>query len=176
MEKIIFDATNNPITGDALMRFNNEISNGNIGKYDIRLSEHFMLSEFVKTRFYQRYNYITHIAVANNLQLGVRHILEPLRKYVAKPIIISSGFRTLITNAAVGGKPKSQHTKGCAADIKFNPELSPADYILMRDYIRNSLPFDQLLTSDKGHWLHVSWTKEPYCAGGRHQAIYGYYD
>ena len=57
MEKIIFDATNNPITGDALMRFN-KISNGNIGQYDIRLSEHFLLSEFVKTRFYQRYNYI----------------------------------------------------------------------------------------------------------------------
>lgn len=175
MKKTIFDGINNIVTGQTLLRFNDAISNGN-NSFDIQLSKHFMLSEFVKTKYYQRYNYITHLAYFNNVKSGVDNILEPLRQYMGKPIVISSGFRSLITNAAVGGKPKSQHTKGCAADIRFNMTYSPSDFVLMRDYIISNLPFDQLLTSEKGHWLHVSWTNEPYCANGRHQTIIGYYD
>lgn len=36
-----------------------------------------------------------------------------------KPLTISSGYRSAAHNAAVGGKPKSQHLYGNAADIKI---------------------------------------------------------
>lgn len=176
MTKEIFDATKLPITADELMKFNNHISEGFFERYDIKLSEHFTLYEFVRTRHYQRYNYLPRLQTFHNIKKGVDYILEPLRQFIHKPIIITSGYRTLITNAAVGGKPSSQHTKGCAADIRLSPYSSAEDFRLMRRHIQDVLPFDQLLTSERGFWLHVSWTYKDYCAEGRHQAIIGYYD
>ena len=176
MAKEIYDAIRFPVTGEELMKFNTYVNTGNFDVFDIKLSEHFMLSEFVKTKYYQKYNYFPRLQVFHNIKKGVDFVLEPLRQFMRKPIIITSGYRTLVTNAAVGGKPSSQHTKGCAADIRLTPYASAGDFRLMREHIQKSLPFDQMLTSEKGCWLHVSWTYNDYCAEGRRQMIIGYYD
>lgn len=44
--------------------------------------------------------------------------LEELRELVARPIVIVSGYRCPVHNAAVGGAPHSQHMLGTAADIR----------------------------------------------------------
>ncbi len=44
--------------------------------------------------------------------------LEAFRAAVGKPVIINSGYRCPIHNAAVGGAPNSQHMLGEAADIR----------------------------------------------------------
>ena len=51
-----------------------------------------------------------------NLTLLCTKVLDPLRK-ANGPIIISSGFRSVALNKAVGGVATSQHCKGQAADI-----------------------------------------------------------
>lgn len=44
-------------------------------------------------------------------------ILEKIRKYFGKPVIVNSGIRCATHNANVGGATASQHLKGTAADI-----------------------------------------------------------
>lgn len=44
-------------------------------------------------------------------------ILEKIRKYFGKPVIVNSGVRCATHNANVGGASASQHLKGTAADI-----------------------------------------------------------
>lgn len=44
-------------------------------------------------------------------------VLEKIRKYFGKPVIINSGIRCATHNANVGGANASQHMKGTAADI-----------------------------------------------------------
>lgn len=54
-------------------------------------------------------------AVINLAKLAQR--LQVLRDFFGLPITITSGFRSQEHNAAVGGKPESQHLLGNAADI-----------------------------------------------------------
>lgn len=51
------------------------------------------------------------------IQWGLVSKLDELRAEWGKPMRITSGFRTLAHNAAVGGKPNSAHLRGLAADI-----------------------------------------------------------
>jgi uncharacterized protein YcbK (DUF882 family) len=45
------------------------------------------------------------------------HVLEHIRAITGEPLPIVSGYRCPAHNAAVGGKPRSQHLLGTAADI-----------------------------------------------------------
>ena len=45
------------------------------------------------------------------------NVLEKIRKYFGKPVIVNSGIRCATHNANVGGANASQHMKGTAADI-----------------------------------------------------------
>lgn len=51
------------------------------------------------------------------IDLDLVAILQAMRDQLGTPITITSGYRTLSHNAAVGGAPNSFHTKGQAADI-----------------------------------------------------------
>lgn len=44
-------------------------------------------------------------------------ILEKIRKYFGKPVVVNSGIRCVTHNANVGGANASHHMKGTAADI-----------------------------------------------------------
>lgn len=84
-------------------------------------------------------------------------ILQPLRDFYGKPIIVSSGFRSKTLNRAIGGSSSSQHLKGEAADIVF-PNLSVAiDWMY---FICHNCSFDQMLLERNrrsgAEWLHVS--------------------
>lgn len=51
-------------------------------------------------------------------------VLEKIRKYFGKPVIVNSGIRCATHNANVGGANASQHMKGTAADIVVK-DISP---------------------------------------------------
>lgn len=94
---------------------------------------------------------------AENLRQLCRHVLEPLRQRFGV-IRITSGFRCEQLNKAVHGAPNSQHLRGEAADIHLsNTEVGEK----MFNYIKNNIPFDQLLFEHPMHngcfWLHVSY-------------------
>lgn len=100
-----------------------------------------------------------------------QYVLQPLREWWGKPIVITSGYRSPELNKAVGGVQNSQHMKGQAVDLFLDGDLKRGDCWI--DYIRNHLPFDQLIYEHnaKGtYWVHVSF--DPYGCN-RKQVILG---
>jgi hypothetical protein len=94
-----------------------------------------------------------------NLVYLAAFVLEPLRVAMGRPINISSGFRCEQLNKAVGGVYNSQHLKGQAADINIDGDMAFGRKVF--DYIKNHLPFDQLIWEHNpktgSYWVHVSF-------------------
>jgi hypothetical protein len=131
---------------------------------DIRLSPHFMLTEFLNLGKHP--DNLPTPQVVFNLKYGCQYLLEPARRVVG-PIIVNSGFRNPRVNALVGGVKNSQHILGQAADIR---PKDPAQFQRLVDILRACPYTDQLLTGPG--WLHISW--EPF-AEPRHDVRIGYY-
>jgi putative chitinase len=131
---------------------------------NIRLSQHFQLSEFLNLEKYP--DNLPTVQVLFNLKYGCQYLLEPARREVG-PIIINSGFRNPRVNALVGGVKNSQHLWGQAADIRAKDQQQ---FQRLVDFLRESPYTDQLLTGNG--WLHISWT--PF-ASPRQLVRVGYY-
>lgn len=132
---------------------------------NIKLSEHFMLSEFCNWQKYpQNIPTIQQIA---NMAYGCRQLLEPAREAIGCPIIVNSGFRNEAVNRRVGGVRNSQHLQGCAADIR---PRDPQQFQRLVSFLKACEYTDQLLTGNG--WLHISWAplRPP-----RHYIKIGYY-
>lgn len=82
--------------------------------------------------------------------------LDSVRENYGAPIRVSSGYRSPALNAAVGGKPTSQHLKGQAADLVTD------DLTKLGNVIRRVGGFDQLIYEHVGgaRWIHVSIAPE----------------
>jgi hypothetical protein len=89
-----------------------------------------------------------------NLMSLVRHVLDPLRAHLGKPVEVTSGYRNTEVNAAVGGSETSAHLVGLAADIKVKGMTS---FQLAEMILSLGLVFDQLIhyDSERGGQLHV---------------------
>lgn len=92
-----------------------------------------------------------------NLTALVDNVLDPLRTWYGKPIIVNSGFRCPALNSAVKGAATSQHMTGRAADIDAGDRQQNK---LLFDYIQKNLPFDQLIDESNFAWVHVSYCDE----------------
>ena len=131
---------------------------------NIKLSEHFMLSEFLNPKKYP--DNIPTVQQITNMMYGCRNLLEPARQVVG-PIIINSGFRNPDVNRRVGGVKNSQHLQGQAADIR---PKDPAQFHRLVEFLKAHKLTDQLLTGNG--WLHISW--KPFAAP-RHYVRIDYY-
>lgn len=96
--------------------------------------------------------------LGGNLQLLALNVLEPmLKKY--PDMQVTSAFRTAT-------KGKSQHELGMAGDMQFHhANIDSEQYFKIAQYIRDFLPYDQLLleyksTGTKLPWVHVSFNGE----------------
>lgn len=118
------------------------------------LSEHFSLSEFTTSQEAARSGLRNEPGAEQigNMRALCEEILEPLRRRVNRPIIISSGYRSHAINARIGGSQASQHMRGEAADILVAGMLPTDVVVLIRALV---LPFDQLI-DEFGRWVHVS--------------------
>lgn len=132
-----------------------------INPADPQLSKHFKLSEFTRSATAMRLGIDNtpdpdSIEALQNLCI---HVLEPLRERFGV-IRITSGYRCLKLNMAVGGSRTSQHLFGEAADIHIgNREVGMKFY----NFVRENLDFDQMLLEMKGsmvHCLHISYSTE----------------
>jgi len=94
-----------------------------------------------------------------NIKLLCEKVLEPIRVHFARPIILSSGYRSSALNKAVGGSSTSQHCSGEAADIDMDGTNVTNAQIF--NYIKDNLEFDQLIwefgTTTNPDWVHVSY-------------------
>lgn len=86
-----------------------------------------------------------------NLKHLAVNILEPLKKQYPG-IVINSAFRGA---PSIPGRT-SQHEKGEAVDIQI-PGLQPKQYLVIANWVRVNLPFDQMIFEHGNSiWLHIS--------------------
>jgi hypothetical protein len=92
-------------------------------------------------------------AVANLPRLAA--FLEEVKTVLGgKPIMINSGFRSEAVNNAVGSSNRSDHRRGCAADIRV-PGMTPDEVV--KAIIASSLPYQQVIR-EFDRWTHVAIT------------------
>ncbi|HWB64784.1 MAG TPA: D-Ala-D-Ala carboxypeptidase family metallohydrolase [Chitinophagales bacterium] len=127
------------------------------------LSPHFSLEEMLMSQTATRMGFTEQFNppqdVIDNLTTLCNKVLEPLRAAISKkmgkdtPVIVTSGYRCLRTNRAIGGADNSQHTRGQAADTHV-PGMSIEDWY---QFIRSSgIAYDQLI-QEFGQWAHISY-------------------
>lgn len=92
--------------------------------------------------------------IMNNLTKLIEAVLDPLREWYGKPIIVNSGYRCEALNKAIGGAKSSQHMLGEAADITVG---SKEENEKLFNYIKDNLEFDQLINESDFSWVHVSY-------------------
>lgn len=90
----------------------------------------------------------------DNLKRLIEAVLDPLRAWYGKPIIVTSGFRCKALNEAVGGVTTSFHAKGMASDITAGNKYENRKLF---DYIKDNLPFTEMGWEHGGQWLHIAY-------------------
>lgn len=95
-------------------------------------------------------------AVENMTRL-INVVLDPLREAYGEPITTNSGYRSPALNKVTKGASKtSQHMTGEAVDITVK---SKEGNKWLFDYIKENLPYDQLIDEYNYSWVHVSFRK-----------------
>lgn len=123
----------------------------------MKLSCNFALSEFLVSETAARHG----ITLApsdehvENLSMLCKHVLQPLRDALGAPLHVSSGFRSVWLNQAVGGEWDSQHLTGQAADV-YADNVTPYDLAMLA--YDEGLLFDQLIVTRR--ILHVSYSMD----------------
>ena len=126
------------------------------------LSKNLSLGEFTRSQTAKRKGIDNtpnkeHLEAAKML---AENIFQPIRDCFAVPIFISSGYRSDALNEAIGGSKTSQHSKGEAIDIDMDHRNGPKNEEIFH-YIRENLPFDQLIwefgNNERPDWVHVSY-------------------
>lgn len=137
----------------------------------MKLSKNFTLSEFTKSDTAIRRG-ISNQPTSEHLE-SLKHlcaaVLQPVRDALGS-IQITSGYRSLALNQAIGGSNGSQHSKGEAADIECHGSTSNLE---LAKWIVRNCEFDQLIlefwdgVDPKSGWVHVSARKN----GNRKQQL-----
>lgn len=119
----------------------------------------FTMSELLHSDIAEKYN-ISNIPdkqSLDNMLLLIVDCLQPIRNYIGKPMIISSGYRSPRLNGhpLINGKPNSQHIIGQAADFTIKG-MTPKQII--EKVKASGVEFDQLIC-EHNIWVHVSYNK-----------------
>ena len=129
----------------------------------MQLSKNLSLAEVLRSESAKR-NGISNIPTKEhlaNLTSIALNVFQPIRDHFLVPIHISSGYRSVALNKAVGGSNTSQHSKGQALDIDMDGTKITNKQIF--DFIKDNIEFDQLIwefgTDKNPDWVHVSYAK-----------------
>ena len=121
---------------------------------------HFTMSELLHSDVAKKYN-ISNIPdkeALDNMLLLIVECLEPIRQYIGKPMLISSGYRSTRLNGhpLINGNPNSQHCKGQAVDFTIKG-MTPK--IIIELIKESGVEFDQAL-NERDCWVHLSYNKD----------------
>ena len=97
-------------------------------------------------------------AALTNLESLVLNILDPLRTAWGGGIIVTSGYRSVALNKAVGGSPSSAHRHGLAADIvPADKRIASFKAFCVKWLKDNQVNFDQYIDEVGGgsEWVHI---------------------
>ncbi len=127
----------------------------------MNLTKHFTLEEMVKspTANTDHIDNTPTAEITENLKMLCINVLEVIRDLVKESLHVSSGYRCLTLNTAIGGVNipghLSQHTEGKAADIEAEGYTPEQLFKLIED---SGIRFDQLIWEPS--WVHISWNGE----------------
>jgi hypothetical protein len=127
----------------------------------MKLTQHFTLEELIASDIAARHgidNIPSSPLVLTNLKT-LAEGLENVRTLLGKPIIINSGYRSIMVNSLLGSKPSSHHTKGWAADFICPFFGTPKDII--KKIISSDIKYDQVIL-EFDRWIHISFCEEGY--------------
>lgn len=146
----------------------------------MQLSKNFHLSELIKSQTASRYgipNY-PNSTQTENLRIVCEKVLQPTRDYFDRPLIVSSGYRSPLLNARIGGSKNSQHCFGQAADFEI-PGLPNKQ---VAQWIKDNLSYDQLILefydgkNPNSGWIHCSFVdrnrKQSMIFNGKHYSTW----
>ena len=120
------------------------------------MTPHFSLAELTRTDHRTLDNTPDAAALANLQRLAA--FLEQVRTALGdRMVVINSAYRSAAVNAACGSRKNSQHTLGCAADIRV-PGMAPD--AVVRAVVASGLAYDQLI-KEFDSWTHISIPNAP---------------
>lgn len=100
------------------------------------------------------------LSTIENMKSLAENVFEPIREHFKKPIFVSSMYRGIPLNNAIGGSITSQHCSGQAMDLDMGKNKPTNAEVF--NYIKTNLKFDQLIwefgTDTEPEWLHVSFS------------------
>ena len=96
-----------------------------------------------------------------NMQLVAIRVFDVVRDHFKTPLRVSSFYRCLKLNAAVGGAKNSQHKLGQAIDMQGTGDVINKEIF---EFIKKNLDFDQLIWEFGNElnpaWVHVSYVSK----------------
>lgn len=120
----------------------------------MNLSRNFTLSEFTRSETASRRG-IANEPDAETIEhlKETAALLEQVRELLGHPITITSGFRSLKLNSAIGSKPTSDHVQGYAADFTCDGygDVSAVCHAIMD----STIEYGQLI-KEFDSWVHIS--------------------
>jgi hypothetical protein len=127
-----------------------------------QLSAHFGLDEFLQSETAARMGrqVVAPPDAEANLRRLCETVLEPIRVKLARPMVISSGYRPNWLNIIIGGSKTSAHIEGRAADIKV-VGMSPLAFCrwIQVNAPTEGWPIDQVI--QEGQWTHIGIADKP---------------
>lgn len=140
----------------------------------MNLSEHFTLAEFTASETAARRGIVNDLPMellANAKRTA--EMLERIRAFLCRqagrevPLLMSSGFRCLALNRALGSKDDSDHPKALAADWSAPTFGRPTDIAKLLAPRVDELGIGQLINefpSASGGWVHTGVSMPPLAA------------
>ena len=129
----------------------------------MKLSKYFTLKEVIKSETAVRkgIDNTPDVKVISQLKSICRNILDPIRKHYGKPIRVTSGYRCVELNKAIGGSSRSQHcalNNDAAIDFEFYDMNMDLEEVFKWITEESKLPFDQCIAEflPEG-WIHISY-------------------
>lgn len=127
----------------------------------MNLSQHFTLEEFTDSDTARRLGidnslpnvYLPVAEQTAQMMERIRHHLSYLNKGEV-PVIITSGYRCLRLNAAIGSAPTSDHTRALAVDFRAPAFGSPLKICRALQPVMDQLGIGQMIYEHT--WVHVS--------------------
>ena len=96
-----------------------------------------------------------------NMQLVAIRVFDVVRDHFKTPLRVSSFYRCLKLNTAVGGAKNSQHKLGQAIDMQGTGDVTNKKIF---EFIKKNLDFDQLIwefgNEANPAWVHVSYVSK----------------
>jgi hypothetical protein len=96
-----------------------------------------------------------------NLITACHALFQPMRDALDKSVLISSGYRSIAVNNAVGGSKSSAHCVGYAIDF-ISPTFGTPKEIaqfLAKELVKREIKFDQIIL-EFNEWVHIGYKSQ----------------